>query len=291
MKKIVKVVALLSMAAAVMMGCKNPAGGNTDDPTGGNTTGGNNTPSSEAPAPTDPTTPTTPTTPDTPAPQTKFTNAAWELVPSQAYDGITITLADVLGDTDISKYEALKVNITFLNAENKEIVYNYDNDTPANSDLTGQVVSLGAGDWNPIETVNNVIPQGVSENEGVYIPLSADVKKIAVQNGDTKCKKMKINYIELIEKGEGSVYATLKSAQAALTAGKKAYVAFTMTSDGKGGWGLGGLVDASWQVAEEIKAPATYTPGEVIEVEVSKLADAKNINFYNGASFAYIRIK
>lgn len=63
MKKIVKVVALLSIAAAVMMGCKNPAGGNTDDPTGGNTTGGNNTPSSEAPAPTDPTTPTTPVTP------------------------------------------------------------------------------------------------------------------------------------------------------------------------------------------------------------------------------------
>lgn len=55
MKKIVKVVALLSIAAAVMMGCKQPTGGNTDDPTGGNTTGGNttggSTTDSDTPAP------------------------------------------------------------------------------------------------------------------------------------------------------------------------------------------------------------------------------------------------
>lgn len=297
MKKIVKVVALLSIVAAVMMGCKNPAGGNTDDPTGGNTTGGSttggSTNDSDTPAPGGDTTKPADTTP---APQTKFTNAAWVATGiTEAYGGVYIDYANigVPANFKITDYDYIKVNAT-LSKAGEEVTTAWK---------TGFIHFQDEDEVN--HTVQNINNGFSSKYGSVYLPVAdlggKALKKIMVQNAQDNVDTIKVNYIEFVKVEDGAIpVANLDDAVAKGSAGKKVvfHVVYDDTAKANNGVGQLQLNEKPWTASSvTFVATAKVSDGEenfeVAYADVKSVYDAgyTATSFYNGANLQYIYLK
>ncbi len=218
-----------------------------------------------------------------------------EKVPTAAYESYTIDLSTIFPSTvDLSKFMYIKLNVSFYDTEEKEVVYNYNEGNPVH---TGQVVALGEGDWNPLYTISNITPSGKSQYDCTYIPIVDGLKKLVVQNAGTNLSKYVVNYIDLVPAETGAVaYNNVKDACAAMTEGKKLVVGYVMTENEKAGWDLGGLCNSSWQVINSLSmtSPNPYVVGEICEAIFDYNEDMANvdvINLYNSAVFQYVYIK
>ncbi len=214
--------------------------------------------------------------------------------PSKAYDTSVVLLSDYIPATvSLSDFAYIKLSCSFYDADSKEIVFDYDA-----GDLTGQVTVLGEGDWNSLYQLANIVPSGNSQYDNTYIKIVDGIQKIAVQNSGTNCKKFTVNSMELIKLESGTASDTLENAVKDVrdnSKGETLVIAYVMTAEGKGNWGIGGLIDSSWSVVKEISAPAEYELGAIIEAEIAKAdisAEASgSINLYNGAVYQYAYIK
>ena len=297
MKKMKRISAVLLLAAGFALafgGCSN-----TKDETGteqggeagsGDETGGTGDSNNDSENPDDPN-----------APKTKFTNSDWKATPSAAYGNLIIALDDL--DIDYSKYDFIKVNAKFLDADGKEILY-------TNNIATGQVLvengkQYGADDYKSLSVTNmNSIS---SDFSSAYIPIKSlgfEPKKINVQNAGENVKSYAVNYIEFV-KIPGLKKATEKKAASITSAGTSGDTVVFVVSYGKElstSWGIGGMQDSSWTNFDpnvgEFHPTSTTSAGSIDEFsfDFDKIKKSfedgfVNFNFYNGAELQYVYIK
>ena len=239
--------------------------------------------------------------------KTKYTNSAWVKTGiTAAYDGLYLSLSDLGLDENlnIKDYAYLKANVTF-SGNSKTIGYvTKQGETGSYTEAPGQGIILGTGDWNPLATIKFTKDEGESPNAAqIFLPLSDEAIKIAIQNTDDSIDTITVNYLEFIKIPDAK-YCCTELAASTITSnsskGTQVVLGVLYSSNAKANNGVGTLSSEDWKsnckdvniCSSETGISNGYEEFEFTTSDfVGYLSAYPNINFYNGGSLGYIYFK